>query len=51
MKVGDLVRHNHYGYTGVIIAPRDCLNKWRVVTRGLVRLWFNDDIEVIHESR
>jgi hypothetical protein len=51
MQVGDLVRHNHYGYTGVLVGYCPVSNMRRVFTRGDIKLWLIEDIEVIHESR
>ena len=50
MQVGDLVRHNHFGYTGLLIG-RDKMFNWVVLRHGLIRLWAVENIEVLNESR
>ena len=49
MKVGDLVRHNHFGYIGILV-KRDGA-KWIVLRYGDLRGWWPENIEVINESR
>jgi len=49
VKVGDLVRHNHFGYIGILV-KRDGA-KWIVLRYGDLRGWWPENIEVINESR
>ncbi len=54
MKVGDLVRHRHFGYIGILLKRmklRGHLFSWEVLRHGQVRVWAIEDIEVINESR
>jgi hypothetical protein len=57
MKVGDLVRHKPCGYVGVVIRPsrhgrEQGLSCWTVLRiTGVVRTWWESDMEVINESR
>ena len=55
MKVGDLVKHTHFGYIGIIVGraqsafPRAA--PWIVLRDGVLRNWWPENIEVINESR
>ena len=57
MKVGDLVRHKPCGYVGIIVwSSREWgglgLSCWTVLRiTGVVRTWWESDIEVVNESR
>jgi len=49
MKVGDLVRHTHYGYVGIIVGRN--FASWSVLRSDIVSKWWPEHIEVINESR
>ncbi len=50
MKIGDLVRHTHFGYIGIIVGRQSSL-AWLVLRDGVLRNWWPENIEVISESR
>ena len=52
VKLGDLVKHKYYRFTGIIIRQSrngmdDC---WTVLRAGELRNWWSSDMEVIGES-
>ena len=52
VKLGDLVKHKYYRFTGIIIRQSrngmdDC---WTVLRAGELRNWWSSDMEVISES-
>ena len=52
MKVGDLVRHTHFGYIGIIVGRQSPSPlKWLVLRDGVLRNWWPENIEVINENR
>jgi heat shock protein HspQ len=50
MKIGDLVRHTHFGYIGIIVGRQSSL-AWLVLWDGVLRNWWPENMEVINESR
>ena len=55
MKIGDLVRHTHFGYIGILVDRASSAFSsgapWVVLRAGMLRNWWPENIEVINESR
>ena len=56
MKVGDLVRHVHHGFVGIIVyaAPNGFYRCWTVLpveSNGWLRNCWEANMEMINESR
>ena len=61
MKIGDLVKHKHYSYVGIILrkGKTSFRDAWIVLRHGdatwhdtqRIRCWWADDLEVTSESR
>ena len=52
-KIGDIVRHKHRGFIGMIIAEGSPISllQWMVLVNGDLVGWWSDSIEAINESR
>ena len=54
MKIGDLVRHTHFGYIGIIVGRQSSYSgalAWLVLRDGMLRNWWPENMEVINENR
>jgi len=53
VKIGDLVRHTHFGYIGIIVGRQSSLASpaWLVLRDGMLRNWWPENMEVINENR